>query len=192
MNEYKEPCQKGCLVHKYHCSVCNTAVSFSPANFASRLEDIPNQCEYCKTNPQDPLQEKQERTNWRERFRQLFTIEGTMWTPLAAATPELIEEFIDREQKRFTQTEIHIEQKPVDLSGIIDDMEQKVRKGDISSWMNYGKENGYWDYFLEAERSRLKEAVEGLRKFIAPGIGERHYEEGFSDALDQVIKLLSD
>ena len=47
MNEYKEPCPDGCTLHKYHCGVCHTAVSYSPANYASRPSDIPNICEYC-------------------------------------------------------------------------------------------------------------------------------------------------
>ncbi len=52
--EYKEPCEydiKECLKgHKYHCGKCNTPISYSPANYASRPHDIPNQCEYCKLN----------------------------------------------------------------------------------------------------------------------------------------------
>ncbi len=45
--EYHNPCQKKCLQHKFHCVICNTACSFSPANYASRLEDIPNACNFC-------------------------------------------------------------------------------------------------------------------------------------------------
>ncbi len=54
--EYKQPCKydiKDCPNHKYHCGKCNTGVSYSPANYASRPTDIPNQCEYCKKQP-DP------------------------------------------------------------------------------------------------------------------------------------------
>lgn len=47
--EYQEPCLEGCLEHKYHCAKCNTAVSYSPQNFASRPQDIINQCLNCKT-----------------------------------------------------------------------------------------------------------------------------------------------
>ncbi len=49
--EYQEPCEhdiKDCPKHKYHCGRCNTPISYSPANYCSRPEDIPNQCEYCK------------------------------------------------------------------------------------------------------------------------------------------------
>ncbi len=52
-NEYKEPCKEKCLEHKYHCVKCNTAVSYSPANFTSRPNDIPNFCEYCTVKPQE-------------------------------------------------------------------------------------------------------------------------------------------
>lgn len=48
--DYQDPCWKGCHMHKYHCAKCNTAVSYSPANYASRPSDIPNQCLYCKKN----------------------------------------------------------------------------------------------------------------------------------------------
>ncbi len=47
MNEYKEPCISSCLKHKYHCVKCGTAITYSPANHASRPYDIPNPCMYC-------------------------------------------------------------------------------------------------------------------------------------------------
>lgn len=52
--EYKQPCKEKCLEHKYHCVKCNTAVSYSPANYASRPQDIPNWCEYCHPDWSNP------------------------------------------------------------------------------------------------------------------------------------------
>lgn len=57
--EYKKPCDKGCLNHKYHCCKCNTAVSYSPANYASRPQDIPNWCEYCLSTPSTEIIKEQ-------------------------------------------------------------------------------------------------------------------------------------
>jgi hypothetical protein len=39
-----------CSAHKYHCGTCNRPLTFSPANYASRPQDIPNPCEYCFPN----------------------------------------------------------------------------------------------------------------------------------------------
>lgn len=50
IGEYIEPCPKGCRNHKFHCGLCDTAVSYSPANYSSRLEDIPNSCQNCDTS----------------------------------------------------------------------------------------------------------------------------------------------
>lgn len=56
--EYKKPCKKNCLEHKYHCAKCNTAISYSPANYASRLQDIPNPCAKCTPEFYKPLTPK--------------------------------------------------------------------------------------------------------------------------------------
>ena len=37
-------CESGCLKHKYHCAKCNAIITYSPANYASRPNDIPNPC----------------------------------------------------------------------------------------------------------------------------------------------------
>ena len=44
-----EECEKGCLKHKYHCGVCNSPLTYSPANYSSRPVDIPNPCENCNS-----------------------------------------------------------------------------------------------------------------------------------------------
>ena len=43
----KHNCPNGCIYHKYHCAKCLNPVSYSPANYASRPQDIPNPCEVC-------------------------------------------------------------------------------------------------------------------------------------------------
>ena len=58
--EYKDPCKKGCLNHRYHCGDCNRALSYSPANYCSRPADIPNPCPKCNAQfyqACSPLQE---------------------------------------------------------------------------------------------------------------------------------------
>ena len=40
----EEECKKGCTEHKYHCGICNAPLTYSPQNFASRPQDIPNPC----------------------------------------------------------------------------------------------------------------------------------------------------
>lgn len=83
-----------------------------------------------------------------------------------------------------------------------DDMEQKVRKGDISSWINYGKKNGYLDYVLSQEKSRLEKIVGALRENIKPAPpGQAEYIPGgyfirdaegsmYLKALDDILKEL--
>jgi hypothetical protein len=61
--EYKDPCKKGCLTHRYHCGDCNRALSYSPANYCSRPADIPNPCPKCNAQfyqACSPLQEPRE------------------------------------------------------------------------------------------------------------------------------------
>lgn len=45
--EYIDPCEKLCINHRYHCGTCYRALGYSPANYASRLSDIPNYCKVC-------------------------------------------------------------------------------------------------------------------------------------------------
>lgn len=47
----KQPCLKNCLKHKYHCAKCLAPCSYSPANYSSRLQDIPSPCENCLPTP---------------------------------------------------------------------------------------------------------------------------------------------
>ena len=42
-----QKCKKGCLEHRYHCAKCYFPLTYSPANYASRPEDIVNWCENC-------------------------------------------------------------------------------------------------------------------------------------------------
>lgn len=60
--EYTKPCDKDikdCTKHKYHCAKCNTAVSYSPANYASRPQDIPNWCLKCQKDNTSPQIQKE-------------------------------------------------------------------------------------------------------------------------------------
>lgn len=54
--EESKECKKGCLNHKYHCANCFHPLTYSPQNFASRPEDIPNPCPNPTCYP--PQQEK--------------------------------------------------------------------------------------------------------------------------------------
>lgn len=48
MKKYEIPaCKKDCVEHKYHCAKCDAPITYSPQNFASRPNDIPNRCENC-------------------------------------------------------------------------------------------------------------------------------------------------
>ena len=80
--EYKNPCKEKCLEHKYHCVKCNTAVSYSPANFASRPFDIPNQCENCERTfkPETPQYiEPSENKGDTISAKDFFTPKHTEW-----------------------------------------------------------------------------------------------------------------
>lgn len=67
--ENLKKCKEGCLEHKYHCAKCGTAVTYSPANYASRPEDIPNPCEFCFHTPT-----KNELKDWEEEFDEKFIV----------------------------------------------------------------------------------------------------------------------
>lgn len=69
----QEKCKKDCLEHKYHCGTCNRPLGYSPANYFSRPQDIPNICEYCfgKQEVIFHTPEKEEPSwikKWKERF----------------------------------------------------------------------------------------------------------------------------
>lgn len=116
-NNEKSKCKINCLEHKYHCAKCNTPVSYSPANFASRPFDIPNQCENC--NPFEPetpqkeyICEKKKHTDgicqacrpdspqdtvsgWRKEFHHRFINDHNMeWRPLRGLWEDDITDFI--------------------------------------------------------------------------------------------------
>ena len=48
-------CKKGCLEHKYHCGNCLQPLTYSPANYASRPQDIPNPCKNCNPEFYEPI-----------------------------------------------------------------------------------------------------------------------------------------
>lgn len=83
--EYKLPCKIHCLDHKYHCAKCNTAMSYSPANYSSRMQDIPNMCLFCKLNPPTPPQKESE--EWEEKWEN-----SLMWQ----RHPDVIKGFIKK------------------------------------------------------------------------------------------------
>lgn len=62
-SEYNTPCGRGCTNHKYHCAKCNTAVLYSPANFSSRPQDMPNLCNNCNFTGKEPRKEQDTRTH---------------------------------------------------------------------------------------------------------------------------------
>lgn len=78
--EYKDPCEPDCCKHKYHCGTCNTAVFYSPRNYASRPYDIPNICRVCHpdnmTVTQTPVHIDKstppEERDWKERFTKIM------------------------------------------------------------------------------------------------------------------------
>ena len=91
-----QPCIPICSAHKYHCNNCYRPLTFSPANYASRPQDIPNSCEYCF-----PQQISMPTQNWRDNIldnlkNSNMLITGAMLNAIDAAYTAGLDDFTSK------------------------------------------------------------------------------------------------
>ena len=59
-----------------------------------------------------------------------------------------------------------------------------VRMGDISSWVNWGKKNDYWDYFIKIAFRTLMDRMK--KKYLA----DDNYHKFFIELCSQISSIL--
>lgn len=135
--EQPEECKEGCLEHKYHCGDCNSPLSYSPANYASRPTDIPNPCEKCVNKPQQP----KESSSYTACYKCGKSVGKDCECDKQPKEPTLWEEFNDkfrldkeRNQWKIGEALEWFQSKLLELAGDLR-MEKEDERPEITEWL---------------------------------------------------------
>lgn len=175
----KKCCKKGCLNHKYHCGYCNAPLTYSPQNFASRPEDIPNHCPNDCQGFYHPEKEAKEECEHQESpishpaFPQGYCIKcGLGKSPQPEAMPETVlgwedlrEKLADIEHQRWADWQKYVHSK---CNGDVDTDYESIPRELYNRWERQIKTP--YSELTEKERDSDREQVDRylpiLKSFI--------------------------